>query len=400
MTIRPAMSIAAAMLLATIALHGSAGAADAKLTTVDGAVYRGEITRLTTSAITLKSSAGERGVPTRELVSARMPAAAANPSSHRIVLRSGDIISGEIAGGSDEAMQVNSPSLGEVNLPLKDIAGVQLQQHEEEIPPRKQPDKDELVLANGDILPGMVIAFSKESLTFDCALGKLPVPLTRIRTVSFASIGKAYDEPKELLLVFACSDGSAVTASDAQLAGGKLALQTTLGLRLSLPLAQTTGIRTRNGRLIYLSDLEPIEVREVPLFDERPWGYQRDRSVGGNAITLRGREYRKGIGVHSKCELTYDLAGGFKEFSTLVGIDDEVQRDGRNCALLSGGNVEVRIYLDDELAFSAREVKKGQDPLAVKLDVAGVQRLKLVVDFGDELHVNDHADWADARLLR
>jgi len=138
----------------------------------------------------------------------------------------------------------------------------------------------------------------------------------------------------------------------------------------------------------------------VPLFDERPWGYQRDRSVGGNPITLRGRQYRKGIGVHSKCELTYDLASGFKEFSTLVGIDDEVQRDGRNCALLSGGNVEVRIYLDDELAFSAREVKKGQDPLAVKLDVAGVRRLKLVVDFGDELHVNDHADWADARLLR
>jgi len=398
MSRRPATAMAAALIVLLAA--ASAPAADATLTTVDGAVHRGEITGLTTATITLTTPAGRQEIPTRDLVTMSLGAAAEAEPAHRAILRSGDVICGTVTGGSGETVQVQSPSLGEVSVPIGDIAALHLQPGDDEVPPPTQTQKDELLLANGDTLPGLVVSFGKESLTFDCALGKLPVPLERIRTVSFAAIGTAYREPQDLLLVVTCADGSTITAPRAELADATLALQTTLGAQLRFPLRNVVGIRCRNGRLIYLSDLDPVEVKEVPLFDEHPWGYRRDRSVGGNEITLRGKTYRKGIGVHSRCELTWNLAGGFKEFSTLIGIDDEVLPGAENCGLMCGGNVEARIYLDGKPAFTAREVKKGKDPVPVKLDVTGVQRLKLVVDFGEELHINDHADWADAKLLR
>src|SRR5262249_41274380 len=145
-----------------------------------------------------------------------------------------------------------------------------------------------------------------------------------------------------------------------------------------------------NGKLVYLSDLKPADVKETPYLDGS-FPFRADRSVGGHPLHLGGKTYRRGLGVHSKSELTYTLDGGFQTFNATVGIDDAVSGQG---------SVIFRVYGDDKLLKETPVLRGGDTPVELEIPVKGVLLLRLEVDYADNGDVADHADWADARLLR
>ncbi len=162
------------------------------------------------------------------------------------------------------------------------------------------------------------------------------------------------------------------------------------GAPLEIPIASIVRLEIKNGKLVYLSDLKPVEARHVPYLDGS-FPFRTDRSVSGRPIRLGGREYRRGLGTHSRCELTYALDGAFQTFAATLGIDDSVGGQG---------SVIFRIFGDDRLLFESRIVRGGEPPVEVQVPVRGVLLLRLEVDFADQGDAGDHADWADARLLK
>jgi len=156
-----------------------------------------------------------------------------------------------------------------------------------------------------------------------------------------------------------------------------------------------------NGSFVFLSDLPDTVVvaREygdiclpgTTSSDSFPW--QRDRSTLQKRppLKLNGKIYRKGIGVHSHSELTFDIGGNFKRFKALVGIDDDVPKPG---------NVTVEIYGDEKVLLKKTTVKTGDKPLPVDVDITGVAKLRIVVDFGAGGYHNDHCDIANAILVK
>ena len=394
-----AIILAAAILTAACAAHA------AVITKVDaGKPIDGEIVSMTPDELRISSAGVAVNIKTIDLVSVVMRPPKRIDGTHSVQLRNGDVIAGVVVGSpepkaeqpakpADDSVLVRSASLGDLAIRMSDIDSLLF---ESDQPPPQQAaarDKDEVILRNGDSLAGVLVSFGKEMLTFDCPLGKVGVPFSRIRSVRFAALGAQYKEPDTLLFAVTCADTSTLTGIDARWTGREFSVQSTLGTAFKLPADQVSAIEIRNGRIVYLSDMQPAEVKETPMFDERPWGWQRDRSVSGKPISLGGRIYRKGLGVHSRCELSYDLGGTFKKFMAEVGINDAVD----------GGNVEIRVYADGRQVFppnGKQLVSKKSGPLPIEIDVTGAAKLTLVVDFGEELHVNDHADWADARLLR
>jgi len=368
----------------------------ATVTTVDDKALTGTIAAFDGGKLEVITTAGHVSVPAEDIVSVAMQQPGRPADTDCLVrLRNGDVLYGAIAGGAGEELEVQSPSLGTVTVAVGELDAIVFERGQNNgVEQAEAPEKDQLVLRNGDSLPGVLVQFAKEALTFDCSLGKVDIPFNRIRSVKLAAVGEAYKEPDALLMMITCIDGSIVTGRDAKLAGDELSITSTLGTALKIKLSRVATMEFKNGRLVYLSDLDPCEVKEVPMFDERPWQYRRDRSVSGNPIRVGGKVYRKGLGVHSRCELTYDLAGRFKRFASLIGIDDEV----------GGGNVEIRILLDGAQIFpkppDKLTVSKKTAPVNIDINVTDAKKLTLVVDFGEELHVNDHADWADARLTR
>ncbi|SHJ37036.1 NPCBM/NEW2 domain-containing protein [Clostridium cavendishii DSM 21758] len=117
---------------------------------------------------------------------------------------------------------------------------------------------------------------------------------------------------------------------------------------------------------------------------------QKDKSVYSQPITLNGKTYTKGIGTHTVSETIYDLSAQFSIFRSTIGVDSEVGNNGSVVFQVFGDN--VKLY-DSGVMTGATTAK----PISV--DVTGVKKLKLVVtDAGDGLN-NDHADWANARVI-
>ncbi len=169
-----------------------------------------------------------------------------------------------------------------------------------------------------------------------------------------------------------------------------LTVETSVGTTTPVRILDVVDLRVHSDRVVYLSSLDPIRTATEGLL-HRSWPVRMDRSVSGGAIMLQDQVFERGIGVHSKTELTFDLGGNYESFAVTIGIDDAVR---------PLGNVIFRILGDDRPLFESEPISGRDLPRSVLVDVRSVKELTLIVDYGEALDVADHADWADARLIK
>ena len=142
--------------------------------------------------------------------------------------------------------------------------------------------------------------------------------------------------------------------------------------------------------MTYMSDLTPKSYEFTP-FVSKHWNYARDKTLTGREIRLGGRLHRKGVAMHSRSALAYEIKGGYRQFAAVVGIADETALRGRATLAILG---------DGRILWRAEDVRGGAEPLKVLADVTGVRELSLHVDFGQELDLADHVCWGAARLIK
>ncbi|HUT37215.1 MAG TPA: NPCBM/NEW2 domain-containing protein [Planctomycetota bacterium] len=184
-------------------------------------------------------------------------------------------------------------------------------------------------------------------------------------------------------------DGSSLWAFVKGMESGRLTLEVAAKLELAVPWDAVCRLAVRSSRCAFLSDLDPIEVVEEPLVTfAGPW--QRDRSVLDQPLTLGKTVYEKGLGVHSRCRLSYALDGRYDLFAATIGID---------ASAAGKGNCVFAVLADGKELF--RKAMRGTDgPADVRLKVANALRLTLLVDWGEDLDLADRANWCDARVIR
>jgi hypothetical protein len=102
------------------------------------------------------------------------------------------------------------------------------------------------------------------------------------------------------------------------------------------------------------------------------------------------QEHAKGLAIHSRTLLIYRVPAGVRRFQALAGIDESVR---------TGGHVRLEVRGDNRELFNA-PVVAGQEPVEIDLDVAGVERLKILVDFGQQLDIGDSLHLCRARLTK
>lgn len=131
----------------------------------------------------------------------------------------------------------------------------------------------------------------------------------------------------------------------------------------------------------------------------RPW--LRDQSVRGGALESGKLVSDLGLGMHSHCEVSFELPPGALEFSAWVGLDRNVG---------NGGCVECKVFLDglsDEPAWQVDFLRGGDEPSRVgPIDVRAATRLVLAVDYAhddrpdgtDPLDIRDEVVWLAPRI--
>ncbi|HSG70030.1 MAG TPA: NPCBM/NEW2 domain-containing protein, partial [Planctomycetaceae bacterium] len=164
---------------------------------------------------------------------------------------------------------------------------------------------------------------------------------------------------------------------------------TPIGLKISGAFAGVRLVDFRPGRLVYLSEMKPRSEDYTPFFDV-VWKIRNNQNFDGGAIRVGGKSYERGLCIHSRTLLSYRLAGEFRQFQAVMGIDELVGQKG---------HVRVTIKADARVLFEG-DVSGGADPLPLDYDVAGVRDLEILVDFGEDLDIADHLALADARLIK
>jgi hypothetical protein len=140
----------------------------------------------------------------------------------------------------------------------------------------------------------------------------------------------------------------------------------------------------------YVSDMKWALVRNG-------WGpAERDSSNGetgrddGGSLKLDGRQYSKGVGVHSDSEIVLHLDKKYSRFFADIGVNDRVRDEG---------SVKFQVFADGKKVYDSG-VMNGSSPVkGVIVRTNDVKELRLVVTDAGDGATSDHADWAAARLL-
>jgi len=249
---------------------------------------------------------------------------------------------------------------------------------------------DRLLLANGDVLQGRLLALDDGVVTFDAGSGPLPaIDAQRVAAVAFNPATLRTAEPTGLHAWVGLTDGTRLLASSVVLNDEHLQVQSA-GHTFRTHPARLCWFQPLGGRVVYLSDLEPVGYRHIP-FLSLTWPYQRDANVLGRPLRVDGQWYAKGIGMHSRSRLTYVLDGNYTEFAAEVALDEAAGPEG---------SAVCYVFVGRELKYRSPELLPGAAPVAVRVPVADAQSLTLVVDFAARGDVQDHVDWLNARLIR
>ncbi|WP_435010743.1 NPCBM/NEW2 domain-containing protein [Tundrisphaera lichenicola] len=329
------------------------------------------------------------------------PKAPKNPNPDVWVYVAGDEkLFGKLAGLTEDAIEIATPWGGKLNVPLVRVVGFRLAQVEPKETPEsfgrrlKSRGTEDLLLARTKDGEVVAIAGVLEGMEGDRFLfryqgktRKLPIELAEGLVMADRP---EPDQPDELRSTFTLPGGVAVSGRWKGLDATSWKVETPWGQEVSLPAAEIQGVRSRGGRVTYLSDLAPAKVEEVPFFG-RTYSWRRDIGLLGDPLRMDGRTFDRGVSVHSRSSLTYDLDGKYDTFEALVGFDEASRGKGR---------VECRVFADGKEIYANPDLRADAPPVPLKLPLAGAQQLRLLVDFGQGQDTGDRVIWANARLYR
>lgn len=389
----------------------------AEVHTLDAVVHEGELVTMDpVGELTLLRDEERNTIPLERVHMIRFTAATnlrpedaadSEPYSAGILLAGGDYLTGSLAGGDTDFVAWSHPLLGRLQLSIDALrillpgkpdipAGFgrfDLSTGEDVV--YRARDK----VSGDDFISGTVDSFSGTGLAFDCSLGLVDFTFEQLEAVVIAGDGPSTDESGAGGVIVLLRGGSGRLSGIVESFGGdRLRLACRCGLEVSIPVAAIDSIAFRRETWTFLSDLEPAEVAETPYLgsaEDFLYPFQGDRSVTGRELSCGGMRFAKGLGVHARCSLTYELDGGYKAFHAFAGISDEV------LTLKAKGSIVFRVLVDGRKVFESPRRRGGDGVLALPLiPLEGAGRLTLEADFADGFDSGDRGLWGQPILVR
>ncbi len=412
-TLTPLASLA--LLAACLAPHASADQVEA----LEG-TFNESVVSIEKGAEGLVVKTAARAIPLDTVKAIRFRRASNKPGTSRLVLSNGDFVRGLVEVGDEDNVGFKSISLGSRKISLELVralipAGQTAIEERALLGQLKTSDEvDWVLLDNGGKSSGSITSIDAGRVTIDTdtqdgdGMGQLSFDISKVRLISIAPLGDGDKDAASSGMVGVANlhDGSQLRGEIVSLDDKNLTILHPLarGKGLEIERKQVSEISLQGGRFAYLSDLQPAGVEQrFPAeftYEVDVWGYKRDRSVAGGPLSLGGKTYAKGIGVHSYCKLTYRLGKSYSRFKATIGLDDSVKYLGEP----GFGGVVFRVLVDGKPAAeypNGIAIKKGRPAQTIEVKLEGKATLTLIADFDPvSLHVLGRANWADAHLIR
>ncbi len=414
----------AACFLTCIAWASSLMAVEVTATRLDGASVVGELRAWNTDELKLATSNGDQQIPTNQLASLRWSStpAPADSAIGAVELMDGTVLPIKTIHVDKSQARLTLAAQARdkpLELPISQISLIRLRQLEgplatqwDEIHRQKLASDAIVVLKKDgkslDYVEGVIGDIGDDKIEFKLDGENQRVDRAKIAgAIYYRPDRRLKEEPKASIQG---RSGFRASVARIELKDSVLELTTAAGVRLSWPIQDISLADFSAGKLLYLSDIDPVSSNSTPFVGRSPGAklaaqyehFRRDKSVFGGPLSLmmKGddaaatqptpRPYAKGLSLRSRTEIVYRLPPGFQRFITIAGIDP---------ATRIAGNVRLAILGDDRVLLET-DITGNDAPQPIQLDIADVKRLKIVVDYGQNFDTGDWLNLCDARIAK
>jgi hypothetical protein len=286
---------------------------------------------------------------------------------------------------------------GFVALPLAGFTGRKAEELIESEQSERSDSQDVVLDRQGGVYPGVVRGLKSTELLFDIdsLLQVKTFPLHYVKGIRLADGGRDAKTPwtGDVQVFLTARDGSIVQGKLSAIRLHKWELRPAWNpaAPIEVDLNEIALVQTLGGRAQYLSQLTPSAVREQTVLAP-PQQFQMDRNCQGNAISIAGRRYEWGIGVHADSQLTFDVGARYQEFRAAAGLDTRAP---------AGGAVKFAVEGDGKILYES-PVVHSSDASAheISVPIPGIRKLTLRVMHAGNGDLGDVANWGSARVLR
>ncbi len=383
-----------------------AAAPGVDLQTLDGQRVQGKLVVLDAQRVVLETADGRRSLAVADLMSLKPSVAPRStvPLPIAIDLVDGSRLCAEQFVVTDGRAQITRP-FGPATFSTDAVRSVRFVEADEPVLSQwsrlleKQSDSDVLVVRKGDSLNyhrGILRNITSDRVEFDLDGEVLRVKRSKV-------FGLVYYHPPGRVLAGAVATltdtiGSRWTVRALALEGNVLEVTTPAGLTFHCPLARLARLDFSEGKIVYLGQLKPRSVRWTPYFglkEEPPsreafFAPLHDPPSGSSPLVLGGKRYTRGVALCSRTEVEYELPDGYRRFKAIAGIDD---------AYRPYGHAQLVIRADGRRLIETT-LTGTEPPRTIDLDITGVGRLTILVDFGRAMDLGDHVDLCEARIVK
>ena len=323
----------------------------------------------------------------------------------------GDVLCGRVIGARGETVVMETADLGEVPIPLDAVARIASARaatgvHRESLQwldRGHSTDDDRVLLTNGDVLHGFISAIDADGIAIDTGIGPTTAPFRLVVAARMAHV-VPLATPRPYAIV-TLRDGARLTATGLEWADEGVEAKLRTGIRVRIDADRVVAVDVIGGRWEWLSDplaqnalerfgrtggCQLVSYEQAPMLGPG-WEYLAGRNVLNGPILVAGEPYERGIGVHSRSNLIFELNGEYREFVTSFGMDDD-----------SGplADVTVVVLVDGQRRFEKAHVRRGSLFGPVRVDVSHAGRIELIVEYGDNGDMQDRFDWVEPGLIR
>jgi alpha-galactosidase len=143
--------------------------------------------------------------------------------------------------------------------------------------------------------------------------------------------------------------------------------------------------QAQSTHTVWLDDL-PIQT-----FSEGLRPVKARENYTGDTIRINGISYSRGLGAQSICVLAFYLNKNATRFTAEVGLDDKGNKD-----------IPITFYVvgDKKLLFQSPEMKTGDAPVKIDIDLTGIKQLGLLAldKIGGINNKRTYCNWANAKV--
>ncbi|WP_417380554.1 NPCBM/NEW2 domain-containing protein [Gimesia sp.] len=373
-------------------------APDVEVTSLSGASASGSLQSLNKTVAKIKAGQTEKDLPLSNILNMRFPKNRPQRSLElplTVRLTDGSIFPTQSLQSNERQVKVSGDQTGELILPARNVASIRFGALNSNIRDswekllNGENTKDLLVVQKENVLDyidGVVGSITEEKIQFFTGEDEVSVNRSRV-------FGVIYSRPPSPEVSPYCAirltDAGVLNASAITFTGTEFTATLLGGTRARFTPQSIANLDFSQGKVRYLSDLEPRNIEYTPFFDT-VWKYRKDRHRDGGPLRVGGKEYTRGLYIHSKTLLQYRLKGDYRNFRAIMGIDESVP---------GIGFVYVEIKGDGRILYSGN-IRSSDSPVELNLDVDGVREFEVLVDFGDNLEICDHLDLCEARFIK